>query len=660
VTGSAGPGRWARVSELFETASGLPASARPLFLDSACGGDAALRTEVESLLACDLPDDPALDIGVRRALDGVAAEIRAAAPAPDRIGPYRVLSRIGEGGMGTVYLAERDGDPPVAVKVIRGLIGEDGLRRFRAERQMLASLQHPGIARLLDGGTTGGGLPYLVMEHVDGVPIDEYCARQALGVTDRIHLFRRVCDAVSHAHRSLVVHRDIKPSNILVAADGSPKLLDFGVAKLLSGDGTDADTPTAPSRRLLTPDYASPEQLHGSGPITTSADVYSLGVLLCELVTGTRPEALSTPGLKTPSTPDLKTPGMAAPKTRPARPIANGRGASAGRVFRPGIAGDLGTIVRAALEEDPLRRYASVDHLSADLQRYLERRPILARPSTWTYRAVRFVRRNRTATAVAAMFAIVVVGFAIALTISARRAARERDAAERVTAVLVRLLSGPDGRVQERGAATARDLVDRGVEQVRRDLRDQPALQARLFETLGAMYAGLGLVDRAEAVLQESMQAGRAAGGADSQAGARTMWRLAEALRERGRYAEAEPLAQAAYDMSVRLVGARNPQSAQMINTLGMILYARGRQAEAVPMFQHATAIFRETLGPDHPIVAAGLANSAMSLRDRGDLAGAEALAREALTLRNRMFGQALAETERLLAQVAGNGSVPK
>jgi len=635
VTGPAGPDRWARISELFEAASGLPPSARPLFLDSECDGDAALRAEVESLLACDLPDDPALDIGVRRALDGVAAEIRAAAPAPDRIGPYRVLSRIGEGGMGTVYLAGRDGDPPVAVKVIRGLIGEDGLRRFRAERQMLASLQHPGVARLLDGGTTDGGLPYLVMEYVDGVPIDEYCARQALGATDRIRLFRRVCDAVSHAHRSLVVHRDIKPSNILVAGDGSPKLLDFGVAKLLSGDGTTTDTPTAPSRRLLTPDYASPEQLHGSGPITTSADVYSLGVLLCELLTGARPAPASTPGLKTTPPPALK--------TRPARPLA----------------GDLGTIVRAAIEEDPARRYASVDHLSADLQRFLEGRPILARPSTWGYHAVRFVRRNRTATAVAATFAIVVVGFAMALTISARRAARERDAAERVTSMLVHLLSGPDGRSQDRGAATARDLVDRGVEQVRRDLRDQPALQARLFETLGAMYAGLGLVDRAEAVLQESIAAGRAAGGADSQAGARTMWRLAEALRERGRYAEAEPLARAAYDMSVRLVGSRNPQSAQMLNTLGMILYARGRQADAVPMFQRATAIFRETLGPDHPIVAAGLANTAMSLRDRGDLAGAETLARDALTLRTRMFGQALAETERMLAGVTG-GSVPK
>ena len=614
MTGSIGPERWARISDLFDTASALSPSDRPSFLDHACQGDTALRAEVESLLACDLPEDAALDAGVWRALGGVASEIRAAVSALDRVGPYRVLSRIGEGGMGTVYLAERDGDPPVAVKVIRGIIGEDGLRRFRAERQMLASLQHPGIARLLDGGTTDGGLPYLVMEHVDGVAIDEYCAARELGAADRIRLVRRVCDAISHAHRSLVVHRDVKPSNILVTADGTPKLLDFGIAKLLAGDGTDAEATTAPSGRLLTPDYASPEQLRGE-PITTATDVYSLGVLLCELLTGERPAPLSA-----------------------ALPIA----------------GDLATIVHTALEEDPVRRYASVDHLSADLQRFLERRPILARPSTWRYRAGRFVRRNRAATATAATFAIVVVGFAIALTASARRAARERDAAERVTSMLVRLLSESGGRSDGREAATARDLVDRGVEQVRRDLRDQPALQARLFETLGAMYAGLGLVDRAEAVLQESIAAGRAAGGADSQAGARTMWRLAEALRERGRLDEAEPLARAAFEMSVRLVGTRNPQSAQMLNTLGTILYARGRQAEAVPMFLEATAVFRETLGPDHPIVAAGLANTAMSLRDRGDLAGAEAMAREALTLRNRMFGQELAETERMLAGVAG------
>ena len=631
--------RWTRVCALFDAASVLDRDARAAYLDAACPDDAGVRAEVEALLACDHPGDAALDTGIRRAIGDVAASLTPA-PHPARIGPYRVVSHIGDGGMGAVYLAERDGDfnPRVAVKVIRGFAGEDGVRRFRAERQMLASLQHPGIARLLDGGTTEGGLPYLVMEHVDGLPIDVYCERHGLSVAQRVVLFRLVCDAVSHAHRSLVVHRDIKPSNILVTADGAPKLLDFGIAKLLDDEGG-TGTPTAPSRRLLTPDYASPEQVSGD-PITTSSDVYALGVLFFELLTGTRPLRFASRGA-------AEIARVVGSEAAPRPSVA----AATPRIARE-LAGDLDTIVLAALEKDPARRYVSVDRLSDDLQRFLERRPILARPATWRYRARRFVRRHRAATAAAALFLVVVAAFAVALTVSGRRAARERDVAERVTTILIRLLSESPSPSSAAGTITARDLVDRGVAQVRRDLGDQPALQARLFETLGAIYAGLGLVDRAQAVLQESVAAGRAAGGADSQAGARTMWRLAEALRDRGRYAEAEPLARGAFEMSSRLFGTRNPQSAQTLNTLGMILHARGRQDEAAPMFLQATEIFRDTLGPDHPMVSAGLANTAMSRRDRGDLAGAEPMAREALALRNRMFGRALAETEVMLGDL--------
>ena len=570
---------------LFDRAAALSVDARTAYLGGACPDDAGVRAEVEALLAFDRPGDQALDAGIRRAIGDAAVGLHLAAPHPSRIGPYRVISHIGDGGMGAVYLAEREGDfnPRVAVKVIRGLAGEDGLRRFRAERQILAALQHPGITRLLDGGATAGGLPYLVMEHVDGMPIDRYCESRGLTVAARVALLRRVCDAVSHAHRGLVVHRDLKPSNILVTADGSPKLLDFGIARLLDderAEGGDARVQTAPSRRLLTPDYASPEQVRGD-PITTSTDVYSLGVLLFELLTGTRPLTFASRGA-------TEIARVVCGQTAP-RPSA---AAASNPRFARQIAGDLDTIVLAALEKDPARRYASVDHLSDDLRRFLERRPVLARPATWRYRARRLVRRHRAATAAAAMSVVIVAGFAIALAVAGRRAARERDAAERVTTMLVHLLSASPAPSSAPATITPRDLVDRGIDQVRRDLRDEPALQARLFEALGAIYAGLGLVDRAQAALQESVAAGQAAGAEDSQAGARTMWRLAEALRDRGRYAEAEPLARAAYAMSSRLVGTSNPQSAQMLNTLGMILHARGRQDEAAPMFLRATEIF--------------------------------------------------------------------
>ncbi|TAK93742.1 serine/threonine protein kinase, partial [Patescibacteria group bacterium] len=303
----------------------------------------------------------------------------------ERIGPYRLVSEIGHGGMGTVYLAERDGDfhQRVAIKVVRGLLGADGLRRFRVERQILASLQHPGIAGLLDGGTTPEGMPYLVMEHIEGVRIDDYCDARHLTLAQRVTLFCRVCDAVSAAHRSLVVHRDLKPSNILITADGTPKLLDFGIAKLLTDDDADPLLVTSPSVRALTPEYASPEQIRGL-PITTATDVYSLGVLLFELLTGERPHRLGT---RTAAELERVICGQEA--RRPSAFVEK-------RLARE-LEGDLDTIALAALRKESSRRYQSVEQLADDLRRYLDGRPVLARPSTWSYRARRFVQRHRAA-----------------------------------------------------------------------------------------------------------------------------------------------------------------------------------------------------------------------------------------------------------------------
>lgn len=284
------PARWTRVNELFEGALALQEGARATFLSAHAGEDVELRREVESLLEY----APILGDPLTTVIDDVlhdAAEGLNVLPL-QRIGPYRVQSEIGTGGMGSVYLADRDGEDfqqRVALKLVRGFLSEQGLRRFRAERRILAALHHPSIARLLDGGSTDAGVPYLVMEYVDGLPIDQYCATRELTIRDRLALFCRVCEAVAYAHRQLVVHRDLKPSNILVTADGTPKLLDFGIAKLMDDDGTGSEAlHTSPSMRLLTPDYASPEQIRG-GAVTTGSDVYSLGVLLFELLTGERP-----------------------------------------------------------------------------------------------------------------------------------------------------------------------------------------------------------------------------------------------------------------------------------------------------------------------------------------------------------------------------------
>ena len=348
---------WSQIETLFLEAIDLPLRTRQQFLDTACAGNAELRAELDSLLAMDYGGG---DDDIAQALAQEAALLlKPPVLEGQRLGVYRVLREIGRGGMGAVYLAERDDNQyrqQVAIKVVKpGMDTAEVLRRFHHERQILAGLEHPYIARLLDGGCTSDGRPFLVMEMVEGQPIDSFCRERGLGAEERCRLFLKVCEAVSYAHRKLVVHRDLKPGNTLIsgADPGCPKLLDFGLAKLLAPQGEGGLTATAAMRRPLTPDYASPEQIRG-GALTTATDIYSLGVILHELLTGARP--------------------------------------------RPGVRklhGDLDNILTMALREDADRRYASVDDFASDIRRYLEIRPVLARPDALSYRASKFVRRHR-------------------------------------------------------------------------------------------------------------------------------------------------------------------------------------------------------------------------------------------------------------------------
>ena len=511
--------------------------------------------------------------------------------------------------MGTVHLAERDGayTQQVAIKTVRAFAGGGALQRFAEERRILATLQHPGIAHLLDAGTTSEGLPYLAMELVDGVPIDRYCEERALPLSQRIALVIRVCEAVSYAHRRLVLHRDLKPSNILVTAGGTPKLLDFGIATLADGGG-------APASSHLTLEYASPEQQRG-GAMTTATDVYSLGVVLFELSTGRRPV-------------DERAAASEEPR------------------------GDLGTVVRTALRHEPGQRYASVDQFAADLRRCLDGRPIAARPATWTYVARRFVRRNRTGVAASLVFAVTVAGFVLALGWSSARARHERDAAERVTSMLIEIFSGSDPRTPRGETMTVRALLDRGAASVRRDLVEQPDVQARLLDAVGSIYSGLGLPARTASIAHGAPAGWSGAGVADSPPAARALGRLAESLRARGQLAAAESIARRALDMNRRIFGSRNPQAGDALNTLASIVYQRGRRDEAERLFIDVTDTFRDALGPKHPMVATGLQNLAMIRRDRGDLADAERLLREALAIRRWILGQTALDNETLLADI--------
>ena len=424
------PERWKQIEAVFEQALELDAEARPGFLRATCNGDDELQREVELLLESHAQAGNFLD---RRSLFVSSDDIddkSAAVPVGQVIGRYQIVREIGRGGMGAVYLAERADQQfkqKVAIKLIkRGMDTDAVLRHFRNERQILASFDHPNIARLFDAGTTEDGLPYFVMEYVEGVPIDRYCNERALAIRERLELFRETCAAVSYAHRHAVIHRDIKPSNILVTNEGRPKLLDFGIAKILQpANGAEA-LMTATGVRPMTPEYASPEQVAGK-PLTTASDVYSLGVVLFELLTGRHPyrfESLSPEQIARVITEQEP--------TKPSTAVARSDGSSKSQIPNPKLLrGDLDNITLMALRKEPERRYASVEQLTEDIRRHLEARPVFARKDTLGYRTAKFVRRNRALTAAAALVLVSLVGGLFATTWEAQRARAEKLRAER-------------------------------------------------------------------------------------------------------------------------------------------------------------------------------------------------------------------------------------
>jgi len=415
------PLNWDRVEELFLAAADLPAGEQQRFLDAACAGDETLRNEVESLIASDRKTGDGIEMAIQRE---ASALLDSPTSIGQSIGSYRVIREVGRGGMGAVYLASRDAPfrKEVVIKLVkRGMDTDDVLRRFQAERQILANLDHPYIARLIDGGSTDDGRPFLVMEFVDGEPIDHYCSSHDLSIEDRCRLFLKVCEAVSHAHRNLVIHRDLKPGNILITNEGSPKLLDFGVAKILDPELDHNVTRQTSSSPAMTPAYASPEQVRGTA-VSTATDVYSLGAILHELLTGLRAHRItsSEPG-------EIERAICESEIVAPSVALAGRAGMER---LRKQLRGDLDNIVMKAMRKEASRRYSSVEHLAEDVQNYMESRPVLARKDSVWYRWAKFARRHRVAlVASAAALASLLGGIVMAL-FQARAAQQARRAAE--------------------------------------------------------------------------------------------------------------------------------------------------------------------------------------------------------------------------------------
>jgi serine/threonine protein kinase len=649
------PERWRRLQDIFHGAEGLDPAEQRRYLDDACAGDAELRQEAEALIAssgeaADLPDQ------VRQA---AAAALGSGPPVGTRTGPYRIVKELGQGGMGRVFLAVRDDDQfqrRVAVKIAHAAQAPELLSRFRSERQILAALDHPNMARLLDGGTTEDGVPYLVLEYVEGEPIDRYCDAQQLPVPERLQIFRAVCAAVHYAHQNLVVHRDLKPANVLVTPDGTPKLLDFGIAKLLKPELlAQAPLLTTALHRPMTPEYASPEQMRGE-PVTTVSDVYSLGVLLYELLTGCRPLRLEgqspTEFQRIVSEVEPERPSAAVlwpaewADGRTAEERSRSRRTSPEKLRRT-LEGDLDNILLMALRKAPARRYASAEQLSDDLRRQLEGLTVRARKDTIRYRTRKFIRRNRYWVGTAAAFFALVAGFGVNRAQLARALAEQRDQArqEAETAQHVALflqdvfrLADPD---EEHGrTVTAREILDRAAERLGPPGQEGPEVHAALLDTIGNVYRHLGLYSRAEPLLQQALDERRATLGEDHLDTALSLLHMGELRREQSRPVEAETLLRSALRTRERLLGAQHLGTAEALEALGVALRDQRKSGEAESLLRRALAL-REAAG-NGPDVASTLDRLAEVLDDKGELAEAESLTRRALEISRRRPGDHL------------------
>jgi serine/threonine-protein kinase len=615
---------WERVDDLLDDALDLDAGERGPFLDHACGGDAALQGEVEQLLrACAEADgfleSPARELG--------AALL--AAPEPElRIGPYRTTGVAGRGGMGVVYLAERDDEQfqmRVAIKVLpRGMEGGQAVRRFLDERQILARLQHPAIARLLDGGLTEDGLPYFVMEYVEGTPLDRYCDARGLGIRERLALFGRVCEAVEYAHHNLVVHRDLKPANILVTAAGEVKLLDFGIARL-AGPGPAERELTATAGRWMTPEYASPEQVRGE-PVTTGSDVYALGVVLYRLLAGRSPYE---PTGRTPH--EVERAILETEPPRPSDTVAAGAGAEDSKRLRRRLRGDLDAIVLRAMRKEPGRRYPSAEALRQDVLRHLDGRPVEARPGTRRYRAGRFVRRHRAPVAAAAVLLLSLLGGMGGTLWQARAAARQAARAERVQSFLVSVFDQSDPERVNGDSITARQLLDEGARRIGVELRGEPETQARMYLLLGGIYRRLGVDGQAGEMLAHALALRTRLHGRDDPRTAEVLEQQGLLAIERQRLPLAEGLMRETLAIRGRHLAAGDTLIGQAQAGLADALYHAGRWADA----ERAIRMALGTDGRGGPLRgAAHLERLSAILNKRGQTDSAIATARRALDIR--------------------------
>src|SRR5215472_548883 len=638
---------WPKIKAILADALERVPEERETFVSEACGQDRSLRAEIESLLS-------AYESSVGLSESKLTTQLVDAAQISRPIGPYRLIRKLGEGGMGQVWLAEQTAPVKrrVALKLIKGgMYDSTSLVRFQNERQSLALMDHPAIAKVFDAGATPDGQPYFAMEYVAGVPITDYCDEKKLTIAERIELLMQVCDGVQHAHQKTIIHRDLKPANILVVEiDGKPlpRIIDFGLAKATVPEFMGAAQFTVIGSFLGTPGYVSPEQADpGIQDVDTRTDVYSLGAVLYVLLTGSLPfdserwkrrpidEALRQLREEDPPRPSTK----AGRQDDATKTVAEARGTEPKQLVSA-LRGDLDWIAIRALERDRRRRYATPAEFAEDLRRYLRNEPVQARPASLLYRAHKYARRHRVAVAIASLLSVVLLSFVALQTVQLRRTTRERDRADRIAEFMTGIfkLSVPNERVGDQ--VTVREVLDKASQDIDKGLAKDPLLQAQLMHVMGNAYLNLGLYARAQSLYERGIQVSSSAGGQQSRDTLKTMHDLAWVLLQQGHLAEAESLERRVLEMQRREFGSDDPGTLGTLSELAFTLSQEGNPKEAVELNTKVLEKQRRTLGPEAEGTLITMDDLAINLTEAGRPAEAVKLERQALEIHFRIDGR--------------------
>lgn len=636
---------WQKIKYLFGEALERTPAERHAFLREACGENTSVCEEVESLL---------------KAHDSVGGMLERPADLafPESmsvrsIGPYRLLEKIGEGGMGQVWLAEQSAplQRRVALKLIRwGTYDDSLIRRFQAERQSLAVMDHPSIARVFDAGATPEGQPYFVMEYVPGVPITDYCDQKKLKVADRLELFIKVCEGVQHAHQKAIIHRDLKPANILVSeVDGKPvpRIIDFGLAKTLDTEVGDQSLFTKAGGFVGTPGYMSPEQCDtATQDVDTRTDVYSLGVILYVLLTGEPP--FDTKELKKKPFPEmlrlLREQDPPRPSTKIGLVTKTSSTAASARGVEPKhlvdqLRGDLDWITLKAVEKDRTRRYATPSDLVADINRHLKSEPITARPATLSYRLQKYVRRHKYSVTGATVFVALLIFFAVMQNIQLRKIKRERDREDRIAQFMTSIfkVSNPENRVGSK--VTAQELLDNAAKEIDTGLAKDPEFQGRMLSVMGRSYMSLGLYPEAQSMFERAIKVNGSVLGQEHKDTLHIMCDLGWTLFEEGRLSEAESLEKKLLDIDRRVLGLQDADTLATMENLAITLCEEGRCPEAVKLAREQLDLKRRLSGPEDFYTLASMETLAVMLARSGQFVEAEKLEGETLATQIRVFG---------------------